>query len=183
MEWTRSETLALAANTCAFCHGLGLKTGRRGKDKPCLCVFRMVFRICFTRFRQCQEREKNQTGVSLEGNVWSRKNEEYVVDFMNVTRRALSDAEWRIFNYHFLLGADWRLCTKRLEMDRGTFFHEVYRITERLGRLYRELQPYPLFPLDEYFHGTTREQQGRLIEFREPAKPGPSFRPPMREAA
>ena len=73
MEWTRSETLALATNACTYCHGLGLRNGRRGEDKPCLCVFRTVFRICAARFRLCQEREKNKTGVTLEGNVWGRK--------------------------------------------------------------------------------------------------------------
>jgi hypothetical protein len=29
----------------------------------------------------------------------------------------------------------------------------VYRIEQRLGRVYRELEPYALFPLDEYFGG------------------------------
>lgn len=182
MEWTQSDTLALAANSCAYCHGLGQRTGRRGNKKPCLCVFRSVFRICFGRFRLCYEVEKHKTSVTLEGNVWSRKNEEYIVDFLNVTRRALTDEDWKIFNYHFLLGADWRLCTRKLGMDRGRFFHELYRITERLGRVYRELQPYPLFPLDEYFHGTTHEQ-GRLIEKTMPQRERPSFRPPLREAA
>ena len=67
-------------------------------------------------------------------------------------------------------------------MDRGTFFHEIYRITERLGRVFRELQPYPLFPLDEYFHGTTRERN-RLQEYRDARREGPSFTPPLKEAA
>ena len=182
MEWTRSETLALATNACTYCHGLGLRNGRRGEDKPCLCVFRTVFRICAARFRLCQEREKHKTGVTLEGNVWGRKNEEYVVDFLNVSKRSLSAEDWRIFTYHFLLGADWRMCTRKLGMDRGTFFHEIYRITERLGRVFRELQPYPLFPLDEYFHGTTRERN-RLQEYRDARREGPSFTPPLKEAA
>ena len=41
-------------------------------------------------------------------------------------------------------------------MERGDFFHEVYRIQRKLGRIYRELTPYSLFPLDEYFGGTVR---------------------------
>ena len=41
-------------------------------------------------------------------------------------------------------------------MDRGNFFHSVYRIEQRLGRMFRELQPYLLFPLDDYFHGPSR---------------------------
>ena len=174
MEWTRSETLALAANACTYCHGLGLRTGRRGHEKPCLCVFRSVFRICFTRFRLCHEREKHKTSVTLEGNVWSRKNEEYVVDFLNVTRRSLSEEDWKIFNYHFLLGADWRLCTRKLGIDRGSFFHEVYRITERLGRIYRELQPYPLFSLST---NTSTEPPGSKAASSSSAKAAAKVRP------
>jgi hypothetical protein len=56
-----------------------------------------------------------------------------------------------------LLGADWKLCCRKLGMDRGNFFHELYRIQQRLGRVFRELQPYGLYPLDEYFGGCTRE--------------------------
>jgi hypothetical protein len=89
-------------------------------------------------------------------NTWGRKDEEFIADFSLVARRALSDSEHRLFRYHFLLGADWKLCTRKLGMDRGNFFHSVYRIEQKLGRLFRELQPYPLFPLDDYFHGPSR---------------------------
>ena len=82
-------------------------------------------------------------------------------DFLLVSRRSLSQAEYDIFNYHYLLGANWRLCCRRLDMDRGGFFHEVYRIEEKLGRIYRELQPYGLYPLDEYFFSTTNEWNNR----------------------
>ena len=61
-----------------------------------------------------------------------------------------------MFRYHFLLGADWKLCTRKLDIDRGNFFHAVYRIEQKLGRVFRELEPYSLFPLDEYFHGPAR---------------------------
>jgi hypothetical protein len=43
-------------------------------------------------------------------------------------------------------------------MDRGDFFHAVYRIEQRLGRVFAELQPYPLFPLNEYFGGMIRKE-------------------------
>ncbi|HBY63749.1 MAG TPA: hypothetical protein DEH78_28320 [Solibacterales bacterium] len=88
--------------------------------------------------------------------AYGRKDEEYIVDFLNVTKRALSEEYYRIFNYHYLLGADWRLCCRRLGLDRGTFFHMVYRMEAQLGRVYRELQPYALYPLDEYFSGTLK---------------------------
>jgi hypothetical protein len=87
---------------------------------------------------------------------WGRKDEEYTADFILVSRRTLDELEYRIFSSHFLLGADWNLCCRRLSIDRGTFFHAVYRIEQKLGRVFRELEPYGLFPLDEYFRGTVR---------------------------
>jgi hypothetical protein len=90
--------------------------------------------------------------------TWGRKDEEYIADFCLVSRRNLEDFEYRLFRYHFLLGADWKLCCRRLGLDRGNFFHAVYRIEQKLGRVFRELEPYSLFPLDEYFHGPSRFQ-------------------------
>jgi hypothetical protein len=85
---------------------------------------------------------------------WGRKDEEYMADFVLVSRRTLSESEYQVFRFHYLLGSDWRFCCRRLKMDRGNFFHAVYRIQQKLGRTFRELEPYSLFPLDEYFHGT-----------------------------
>ena len=91
---------------------------------------------------------------------YSRKREEYIADFCLVTRRALDDADYALFRYHFLLGAEWSLCCKRLGMDRGSFFHQVYRIEQKLGRIFAELEPFPLFPVDEYF---ARPHPGTMI--------------------
>lgn len=88
--------------------------------------------------------------------TWGRKDEEYVADFCLISRRVLNDEEYRIFKFHFLLAANWKLCCQRLGMDRGNFFHMVYRIQQKLGRTFRLLKPYGLFPLDEYFKGSTR---------------------------
>ena len=76
-----------------------------------------------------------------------------MADFYLVSRRSLSESEYKIFKYHFLLGADWRLCCRKLKVTRGNFFHAVYQIQQKLGRVYRELQPYSLYPVREYFHG------------------------------
>jgi len=96
---------------------------------------------------------------------WGRKDEEYMADFILVSRRTLDEFENKIFRFHFLLGADWRLCCRRLDIDRGTFFHAVYRIEQKLGRIFRELEPYSLFPLDEYFRTPVRSgQAGRLLK-------------------
>ncbi len=165
MEWNRSETVALAKHTCTLCHGLGLHLDRRGQVDPCNCVLRTIFRACYARFRHCVEKEKYMSKISLEfvpgrehSFNWGRKDEEYVADFVLVSRRTLSEEEYKIFNYHFLLGADWRLCFRRLNIDRGNFFHAIYRIEQKLGRTFRELEPYGLFPLDEYFHSSWRAE-------------------------
>jgi len=88
---------------------------------------------------------------------YSRKREEFVADFCLVSQRALTPEEYRIFRFHFLLGADWRLCTQRLKMDRGNFFHEVYRIEQKLGQIFSEVEPYALFPVEHYFETVIRE--------------------------
>ena len=163
MEWSRTDTIALAKHACVQCHGIGLHLGRGGKLTPCSCVLRAIFRACLTRFRHCATKEKYMSKISLEfipgrdrNLSWGRKDEEYMADFILVSKRTLSEFEYQVFRFHFLLGADWKLCCWRLKIDRGNFFHAVYRIQQILGRTFRELEPYSLFPLDEYFHGTVR---------------------------
>lgn len=172
MQWTRSETLALAQQSCSYCLGLGLRPGRAGASTPCNCVFRAIFRACYARFRQCTSKEKYISRVSLESNpgrqrksVWGLKNEEFIADFCLVSRRTLNDHEYKVFKFHFLLGADWKLCCRKLNIDRGTFFHDVYRIQQKLGRTFRELEPYALFPVDQYFGGTSKMAEVPAAEF------------------
>ncbi|MEO8369781.1 MAG: hypothetical protein ABI806_11305 [Candidatus Solibacter sp.] len=91
-----------------------------------------------------------------------------MADFCLVSRRVLTDDDHRLFRYYFLLGADWQLCARRINMDRGNFFHAIYRIERLLGRAFSELQPYALYPLDEYFGGTVRRgAMGALDPVRE----------------
>ncbi len=172
MQWTRSETLALAQQSCTYCYGLGLRPGRSGVSTPCNCVFRAIFRACYARFRQCTSKEKYVSRVSLESNpgrqrkaTWGLKNEEYIADFCLVSRRTLDEHQYKIFKFHFLLGADWRLCCRKLDIERGEFFHEVYRIEQKLGRTFRELEPFALFPLDEYFNSTGRQKATAIVPF------------------
>jgi hypothetical protein len=100
--------------------------------------------------------------VSLEANprggrriTWGRKDEEYCADFILVSKRCLSAGEWKLFRYHFLLGADAGLCARQLKTDRKSFYYAIYRIMEKVGKTFRELKPYALYPLDEYFNGKT----------------------------
>lgn len=80
-----------------------------------------------------------------------------MADFCLVSRRTLDEFEYRIFRYHHLLGADWRLCCRQLKMDRGEFFHAVYRVEQKLGKVFAELEPYPLYPLREYFNSVVQK--------------------------
>jgi hypothetical protein len=162
MEWTRSKTLALASQHCAQCHGLGL----RGVffDVPCDCVLRSIFRICYERFTEYATSDRHLTKVRFSihssgpnrRGSWSRTEEEYMADFILVARRTLDDEDYRVFRYRFLLGADWRLCARKLGMDRGTCFNRIYSIQKRVGRALAEVEPYALFPLSEYFHTAHR---------------------------
>jgi hypothetical protein len=136
-------------------------------------VFRAIFRACYARFQQCASKEKYVSRVSLEANpgrqrksVWGLKNEEFIADFCLVSRRTLSEREHQLFKYHFLLGADWKLCCRKLKIDRGTFFHEIYRIQEKLGKTFRELEPHALFPVDEYFSSTGRNKVVPITPFK-----------------
>lgn len=176
MNWTRSETLALAQQSCTYCLGLGLRPGRGGSI-PCNCVFRAIFRACYSQFRQLASDEGYLMRTHAYDAVYStpargsrmscgipkkRKTgnttAEYIADFALIAKRALSADEYLLFKFHFLLGADWKLCCRRLRMDRGNFFHAVYRVEQKLGRAFRETRPYPLFPCDEYFHGNRRPE-------------------------
>ena len=194
-DWNRSETIAVAKESCSQCQGLGLRaaTSRKGPEAPCNCALRGIFRICYSRFRYCVEKEKHMSHVRLEviggqdrRAVWGRKDEEYIADFCMVSRRLLDDFEYRLFRFHFLLGADWRLCCRQLKMEKGVFFHAVYRIQQKLGRAFRELTPYALFPLDEYF-GTFRKDLSpesiKVLRMPPPVKRRGGLRPPLRKVA
>lgn len=109
-----------------------------------------------------------------------------MADFFLVTRRELNDFEFRLFRFHFLLGADWKLCSRRLGLDRGQFFHAVYRIEQKLGRIFRELQPYALFPIDEYFGGAVqafRDPERKLVSMNFGPRGGRALRAPLKKAA
>jgi hypothetical protein len=164
---------------CAQCHGLGMRRSEhRGTLLPCDCVFRAIFRVCHKRFRECVLMEKRISTVTLDWSdggasgrrSYGRKIEEYIADFSLTGRRILDETQYAIFRYHFLLGADWRLCCRYLKMEKGNFFHKVYRVMALLGREFAETQPYALFPLDEYFGGVVARPAPRPVENIEPAR-------------
>jgi hypothetical protein len=112
-------------------------------------------------------------------NAWSRKDEEYLADFTILARRTLSESEHQLFKFHYLLGADWKLCARRLKLDRGTFFHTIYRIQTKLGRVFAETQPYALYPLNDYFN----QRNLNVTPIRFTVQNAEPVRPPIRGGA
>jgi hypothetical protein len=193
MEWNRSETLALAAANCKHCEGTGLRPEEENSPKassPCRCVLRAIFRACHERFMECASKHLDLSRNSLEygsthdmpGN-WSRKNEEYVAEFLLIAKRNLTEEEHKIFRYRYLLGADWRLCCRKLKMDKGNFHHAVYRIQQKLGRVFRELEPYGLYPLRDYFTSGYRNRTPAKVVSIRPERPSLSELFPVKRAA
>ena len=125
--------LTLSAQSCSICFGLGVRP--IGERQTCRCVLRRIFRICYERFRECDA----APGVTQK---------EFLADFCGVGRRALTSAEYQLFSFHFLLAAPCGACCRRLGLDRGKFFHSVYRIEAKLGAAF---YAHGLFPLDNYF--------------------------------
>lgn len=163
MQWNRSSAIGLALASCTQCGGHGMRELQRGLEKPCHCVFRAVFRACYDRFREYSNASEQPGSVTLENNhgpygyrLYSLKRQEFVADFCASARRALDETDHRIFRYVFLLGAGIELCCRHLGIDRGYLFHRIYEIEEALGRYLAEVQPYPLWPVDEYMGGTVR---------------------------
>jgi len=164
MQWNRSNAIGIAKMSCTYCHGNGTRIVRSTREVACNCVYRAAFRACLNRFRDCAANGAQASTVSLEicggrdgRRSYSRKREEFMADFCLVSRRFLDDYHYKIFRFHFLLGASWKLCCRQLQMDRGKFFHAIYRIEQELGRAFSELEPYALFPLNDYFGGVVQK--------------------------
>lgn len=188
MEWNQSDVLAKATEKCVTCEGYGMRATRNGKTTACHCVTRNIFRACHERFKTSMMRKECISRPSLEHTAsphgkraWGRKDEEYAADFLLVAKRTLNATEHKLFTYHFLLGADWRLCCRKLNMEKGIFFHLTYRITSKLGRTFAELQPYALYPLNEYFHGERHENRATVIPIRN--EQSLSSKVPLKKAA
>jgi len=178
----RSDLIALALPTCCHCNGTGL----RSAEGVCLCVERSVFRIVMNRYRDVVEGEQFIAPLSLENAGTGpkglvrigRPHEELLADVCSVARRALDELEYAIFRYHYLLGADWKACSRRLGIARGECFHAFYRVESKAGRAFRITAPYPIYPVNGYFYGVVRGRRIPATTVDEPAPPVP-LRPPL----
>lgn len=160
-EWDDGLLLGMADERCSICGGAGkMPRIRRTDVEPCGCVLRRIFRICLDRWRFCKlSRHVSVVHFgpfacgSKRSPGYGRVQEEYIADFEIIARRHLSPREWDIVWYYRMHEVDWERVAERVRMDRGAFFHSVYRIEQRLGRAFYETQPYGIYPIDEYFGG------------------------------
>jgi len=189
VQWNHSNTIGLAQSSCMWCEGLGMRPVR-DMQVPCKCVFRAIFRRCFDRFKSCVASQGRISSTckpemfshgSSSRVSYGRRNEEFLADFCMLAKRALTPEEHRLFRYHLLLGADWKLCFRQLKMTCGrqTFFYKIWCIEEKLGRIFAETKPYGLWPLDMYFHTVVSE---RPVTACPVPKKRAVLRPPMQAA-
>lgn len=167
MIWDRSETIALAKLQCGACGGLGLCSNAQGEEIPCDCVLRAIFKICHRRFKSAAHTQHKVSIVKLEHSgggqsshmYFSRKTEEYLADFTAISRRNLTPEDYTMFKFHYLLGADVSLVARQLKMSHTNLLYHYARMEAKLGRAFRETEPFSLYPLDQYFSDTARGEK------------------------
>ncbi|HVW09112.1 MAG TPA: hypothetical protein VHC90_11055 [Bryobacteraceae bacterium] len=112
-----------------------------------------------------------------------------MADFILIAQRTFAPGttEYKVLIWHFLLGADWKLCMHRLAKDgirfgnERSFFHLFYRIESNLGRAFAETEPYGIYPLDEYFGGTTHDgERPRTLALVPKVRDAEPVRPPLK---
>lgn len=166
----RGLCLSRSLPGCEYCHGLGWFSG-----EPCGCVYRAVFRSVMSmyfligdypalskghRIPSLHPHYATADGPRRESSrrafhavfATGRKGEEFRVDVEIVARRVLDEREYSVFQQHVLRGLQWMECVRRIPgLIRGTFFHAVYRVQEKLGREFMSMKPYHLYPISDYF--------------------------------
>jgi hypothetical protein len=136
---------------CRYCRGRGYVIfGARYRGCTCECVYRRVFRVCNQRYYEL--RMRGEWNPSVHGLSVGIKQVEYMADFELVAARALErhPREWDVFVCHHLHRLPWTACGRLVRLDRGTFFHAVYRVEVAVGRASIETLPYGVWPAD-YF--------------------------------
>jgi hypothetical protein len=153
---------------CTKCHGYGLVAGRalgsppRQSLRPCKCSLRRIFLNCLNHYYKCLYYQvSGMQSLSHNGKFfYDFKREEFIVDFLNLSSRALRPSgkpslRFEIFKNHFILNKQWKECCNKLNLERGLFFHELYRAEEELGYYFLINEPYSIFPIGSYYNRST----------------------------
>jgi hypothetical protein len=89
-------------------------------------------------------------GPHWNQHVWSR-DAEYAADLWLIAKRSLDRRERLIYCEYLLQQQPWTVVGPLTKLNRGQFFHSVYRIESKLGRGLLEAG---IFPPHNYFAGT-----------------------------
>jgi len=105
-----------------------------------------------------------------------------------VSKRVLSDDEFRFFSAAYLSGVDWKRAHEAVGMNRANFIHACNRVEAALGRAFGETQPFALFPRDAYFSRPAPGTQTPALPGFKPARYKPLVPPlaqrqPLKRAA
>jgi len=152
--WDSATLANLAVEGCKNCLGLGRPVSQNPK-LPCRCVTRRVFKRYLGRYHRLGWIH-GRTFPRCTGNgwvTWEMPGADWRADFEMVVRHAISPAgQWRtsskianavardeIFTLYHLQEQPWRTCLailaqRGIGIDRGNFFHEVYRVEEIGGQ-------------------------------------------------
>jgi hypothetical protein len=163
--------VALSKPSCRRCAGLGAIRTRQGY-RTCACVLRRVFRACLTSYHHCEASMGPAGAVQYErvGHAQGRcaivasfKRAEYAADFILLARRVLAHrpVELAVFDTYHVGDLEWRVAVPRVNrtlhpprpLNRGSFFHAVYRAEGLIGAAIVSSEPYSLFPPRKYFSG------------------------------
>ena len=151
-----ASVIALAKTGCETCNGLGRQDG----GAVCHCVHHRVFNTVMAKFRYCAvtvwpapRRFDHFINSSARPNSGHRMmNQDFVADVHLAAKRTLTAEDFKLFRYRYCLGADARLCARQLGMTPESCVQRLQAIEARLGQAFRNMRPYALYPLDQYFH-------------------------------
>jgi hypothetical protein len=149
------QYLTLSDSACHICQGVGSRLECH-RLAVCNCVFRSVFRRCLGAYRSFSVSPGPvRLSVGHDLTFYSSPSAEYIADFELITRRVLTGMEATIMECHFYDGLPWRQCLAALsahhtKVDRGLFFHSVFRIEQKLGRRFLLNPKTALYPLSRY---------------------------------
>jgi hypothetical protein len=164
-NWSGFEERALAWRKladaeCRRCLGWGLRFMPRSGHPVCDCVWRTIFCRALSSYWRLDTSLHPIRKVTKRGVSYSFPSQEYRADFELICLKLFTknSMRWHVVRLHFLSQVQWKPCVAALEstlkrrVSRGEFFHEVYLIEAKCGRALLQVRPYPLYPIDEYFH-------------------------------
>jgi hypothetical protein len=158
-QWTRADVLGLARPGCTNCHGRGWFSATPGY--ACHCVTRSIFRQLMAEWHKVKDAEHlaqfrveqigQRGGKTCRRGTWSMKRPEFVADLELLVKRVLAPSDFRVWRLWHCYGADHHTMQRITGMNKGEVFHTVYRIETKVGREARQLKPYALFPVADYY--------------------------------